>query len=595
MLQINSGKLYTRGVGRTNQLRGVLYSNLELCYGKDVPTVAGTLRETDGIRGNRAIVYEIEERIEAAEAGPGILISHTIAPFLTDFSALASFGLRAIVSPDAAVVERLTSKGPGFASYDPPSKFALRYFDERLPLSDDEIALFSAFVDQLIALDRKSFLAAMRAIRTFVTGLHRMRDDLALAYTLFVSAVESLAQEFDGYSTHWHDVDERKRGPVDKALAKASARTRDGVREAIRSTEHASLARRYRAFVLNHVGGDYFRASGLVPGAAIARHELEEALRQAYALRSRYVHNLRELPDALTLAQGHREVAEVDRRPVLSFEGLIRLTHHVISAFVATGNTVEHEPYDYMMEQSGVVMAPLAPELWVGRPLRKAKDARQRLEGHLSQIVPLLAGKQEATITDLRPIYPDIERLAKSSGAANRTTLLTLYTLFAALMSKDDRSERLDALLQQHSAKIGEPSSEALVMGTLFGSLDAWPLETHKETLERYFEQRSKPGGLHAPKLLDAAMCFALAERCRKERDFDAALDWIGRAVETHPGLPAVVALESDFSQRRKIDWQSVLLPKLTKPKRRRRTKQNKPSGGSKKGAPAPDCKAGNS
>ena len=96
VLQINSGKLYSRGVGRTNHLRGVLYSNLELCYGYDVVTAAGTLRETDGPRGNRAIVFEIEEQIEAAEEGPGFLVSHTIAPFLTDFSALATFGLRAI-------------------------------------------------------------------------------------------------------------------------------------------------------------------------------------------------------------------------------------------------------------------------------------------------------------------------------------------------------------------------------------------------------------------------------------------------------------------------------------------------------------------
>ena len=592
MLQINSGKLYTRGVGRTNQLRGVLYSNLELCYGKDVPTAAGTLRETDGIRGNRAIVYEIEERIEAAEVEPGVLISHTIAPFLTDFSALASFGLRAIVSPDSSVVERLTSKGPGLASYDPPSKFAQRYFDERLPLREDEIAPFSAFVDQLIALDRKTFLAAMRAIRTFVTGLHRMRDDLALAYTLFVSAVESLAQEFDGYSTQWQDIDERKRGPVDKALARASPRTRDGVREAILSTEHASLARRYREFALHHVGSDYFRAPELETGGAIARHELEEALKQAYALRSRYVHNVRELPDAVTLAYGHREVVEVNRRPVFSFEGLIRLTHCVISAFVAAGNTIKHEPYDYTLEQSGVVMAPLAPEMWVGKPLRSAKDAQQRLEGHLSQLVSVLAGQEKAKITDLRPIYPDIERLAKSSSASNRTTLLTLYALFASLFSKDDRSERLDALLQQHSAEMSEPSSEALVMGTLFGSLDAWPLHTHKEMLEHYFERRSKPSGLHAPKLLEAAMCLALAERYRIEQDADAALDWLGRAVETYPGFPAVAALEADFSRRKRIDWHSALLPKLAQPKRSRRTMRGKPSGGTERGTPTPDRNA---
>jgi len=46
MLQINSGKLFARRIGRTNHLRGVLYSNLELFYGYDVVTAAGSLRET---------------------------------------------------------------------------------------------------------------------------------------------------------------------------------------------------------------------------------------------------------------------------------------------------------------------------------------------------------------------------------------------------------------------------------------------------------------------------------------------------------------------------------------------------------------------
>lgn len=50
MLQINSGKLFQNGIGRTNSLRGVLYTNLKLPWQRDVVTAAGTLRETDGGR-----------------------------------------------------------------------------------------------------------------------------------------------------------------------------------------------------------------------------------------------------------------------------------------------------------------------------------------------------------------------------------------------------------------------------------------------------------------------------------------------------------------------------------------------------------------
>ncbi|NGO53445.1 hypothetical protein [Allomesorhizobium camelthorni] len=574
MLQINTGKLYARGVGRTNQLRGVLYSNLELCYGYDVATAAGTLRETDGMRGNRAIVYEIEERIEQAEVGPGFLISHTIGPFLIDFAALATFGLRAIVSPDPAVVDRLTSKAPGLASYDPPSKFIRRYFDERIALQEGEIARFKELVDQLLALDRRHFLGAMRAIRTFVTALHRMRDDLALAYTLLVSAVESLAQEFDGYTTSWKDVDERKRVPVDRALAKASKRTGNAVREAILGSEHASLARRYRAFVLHHVDRDYFRAPDLIAGAAIARHELGEALRQAYVLRSRYVHNVRQLPDAITLSDGDREAAEVDRRPVLSFQGLVRLTHHVITAFIANGPTTTHEPYNYTREQAGVVMVPLAPEMWVGMPLMSAKQARQRLEGHLEQLVPVLMNAPNATVTDLRPIFPDMERLAKSCAKLERSQLLTLYALFARLIPKHDHSAKLDALIEQHMDVIGAPSSEALVARTIFGMLEAWSIDVHREALEQYIAARVTPSGLQAPRILEAAMCLALAERFRVARRYKEAREWVGFAVEACPGHQAVRDLEERFSYRKRVDWQNALMPRLAL----RRAPKHKPS-----------------
>ena len=49
MLQINSGKLYPNGVRRTNELRGVLYSNLFLMQMEDraIVTQAGRLLQAE--------------------------------------------------------------------------------------------------------------------------------------------------------------------------------------------------------------------------------------------------------------------------------------------------------------------------------------------------------------------------------------------------------------------------------------------------------------------------------------------------------------------------------------------------------------------
>jgi hypothetical protein len=569
MLQINSGKLFTRGVGRTNHLRGVLYSNLQLRHGYNIVTAAGTLLETDDGRRSRAIVFEMDERIEAAEEGPGFLISHTIAPYLLDFSALATFGLQALVSPDSSLVEQLTSDAPGFSSYNPPRYFLRRYFDDRITLAKEQIQPFCDLVDQLIALERRHYLAAMRAIKTFVAGLHRMRDDLALAYTLMVSSVESLAQEFDGHGTAWTDIDERKRTAVDVALKQASATTAAKVRAAILSTEHSSLARRYRAFVTLHIDHEYFCEPHLAVGGGIARHEIDEALRQAYALRSRYVHNLLPLPDAIELGDSNREVTELERRPALTFQGLVRLTRHVIAAFIASSPKVKVQPYNYVREQAGVVTVSFAAEVWVGAPLKTAAHAKQRLEGLLDQLVSVLA-RDGKSVTDLRPIFSDIERLAKSSKA-HRTTLLNLYALFAySLLSEEERPLSLDALFHRHMHELSAPSSEGLVMRTLFDTLEGWPVDVHEKVVDSYFSQRVKPGGLHAPKVLNAAFCLALAERHRQAKDISKAEQWLARAVETFPGHVGIRSLETNFSPRRRIKWREVLLPRSArrKPKR---------------------------
>lgn len=121
---------------------------------------------------------------------------------------------------------------------------------------------------------------------------------------------------------------------------------------------------------------------------------------------------------------------------------------------------------------------------------------------------------------------------------------------------------------------IGAPSSEALLARTLFGTLDAWPVEVHQETLDRYFAAGSTPSGLHAPKLLDAVFCLALAERYRRAKQHRAAQACLARAVEAYPGHPPIRALEETFSARKRIDWQTALLPRLAKRKARR----NKPS-----------------
>jgi hypothetical protein len=110
--------------------------------------------------------------------------------------------------------------------YHSPSQFLRRCFDPELYIRGSDAQELIDFCEQLVDLERRLYLGAMRAIKTYVSGIHRIRDDLGLAYTLMVSAIESLAQEFDGYNSAWDDVDERKRDAARRMSGRHTARMR---------------------------------------------------------------------------------------------------------------------------------------------------------------------------------------------------------------------------------------------------------------------------------------------------------------------------------------------------------------------------------
>src|SRR5579871_1839412 len=101
MLQINTGKLFQSGVGRTNKLRGVLYTNLFMAgHDASIETAAGTLLSAEPLGDPGTLVYELTEKIEDGRIASGVLISHSVWPYLYDFAFVVSFALNVTCTPD---------------------------------------------------------------------------------------------------------------------------------------------------------------------------------------------------------------------------------------------------------------------------------------------------------------------------------------------------------------------------------------------------------------------------------------------------------------------------------------------------------------
>lgn len=257
----------------------------------------------------------------------------------------------------------------------------------------------------------------------------------------------------------------------------------------------------------------------------------------------------------------HWEVARVERRPALTFQGLYRLSRHVIRAFVAAGPKVETEVYNYRSEEAGVVIMDLAPQYWVWRPLENAAEALRRLEGQIQLSTSVLAKEPDATLVDIRPMLADVERLLPQASHAHRPALLNLHLLFNLMVSPDQRTPEFERFLEKHGEEANRPGPISLVVSTLLGGTNDWTPGDHHQALDAYFAQSLRSRALHAPRLLEAAACLEVAEKYRRAGEDAELRVMLARAVEAHPGHAGLLALESEFDPLRPIDWRAMLLP----------------------------------
>lgn len=562
MLQINSGKLFNRGVGRSNHLRGVLHTNLRFGFEEKIETVAGRLLPTSTIQNSLSLVYELTEQIEAQAIGPGVLVSHGIDPYLQDFSAVTAFVLNATCTPNYDLARRLISGQRGLATHNSPQKLIKRTFDEQVWCQQREAVQLVDFVQQLIGLERKTYLAVMRSIRTYVTGMHRVADDLELAYTLLVASIESLAQDFDGHRSSWQDYDEKKRHLIDKALVGAEHGTINRVREALLDIEHTSLARRFRDFAIFFIKPSYFREETSGVDRPVGRSDLASVLNQAYRLRSGYIHNLQELPKILTLGHSYNETVCIDRTPYLTLQGISRLARHVINEFISRQPIVATESYDYSLERAGIVQVPLAPEYWVGRADKvNAGDGRARLEGFLEQLTAHVMGTQNATITDLRPVLEKVETLFPKMKAKDRRSFIALYYLFNLLAPPESKMPTFEKIFNIYGKDLDQPSSESLIVHVVTGQSPTWDITSHSHALKEYFRLRDRKSGLRVTQVIETAMVLTLSERYRISGALDDAQKMLSFAVENFPGHTGLAQFEGAYDGQKPIDWKALLLP----------------------------------
>lgn len=329
---------------------------------------------------------------------------------------------------------------------------------------------------------------------------------------------------------------------------------------AILSIEHVSLRRRFRDFALAHLEPAFFRGEAADQQNPVGLSELPGALYQAYQLRSRYVHNLDELPKVLTLGHSFGETTRVGRNTMLTFQGLARLARHVITTFLFRQPQVDTEPYDYRLERSNIVQMQMAAEYWIWQTEGlTAAQGRLRLEGFLEQLAPLLDGVPDAKITDLRPLLSVVEPMLPTMRATERLPFLTIYFLFNWLALGEQRMPNLEATWKRFGEELQTPSVESLLVHLVQQKMPHWPITEHQSVHDNYFGRRDRKNGLQVARTFEMRLTLMLAERCRAGGNQDAARRLITSAVENRPGYFPLLDLETNFAPDQPVDWRDEI------------------------------------
>lgn len=306
------------------------------------------------------------------------------------------------------------------------------------------------------------------------------------------------------------------------------------------------LARRFRAFVLDHVRPEFYRAEAAAASRPIRGQDLPNALTVAYKLRSRNVHELRVLEPELWVIADREDTIRFDDRWVLGLEGLNRLCRHVIKTFVERAPTEIDRDFDYRQHLPGIVRVSLAPQLWIGASEGfTAAQGPRFLEGFLELLLPVMAEEPGAELIDISGVLEKIEGILPGEQRSEvRVPMVALYVLWHRFLSAQHHRPKARSVIDRFAKDIQGPSMVAFAVRVLVGDPVEWTEDELRNLVDARRGELEKGRGQKLSARFDAALLLCLAER-RWEEARDEAMKLISEAVESLPGDEGLIRLEA--------------------------------------------------
>lgn len=550
MLQIISGKFFGNKDIHEHKGRGILYSNYS--WFNTIETEIASLEPADLHGDAKGYVLSYVNRLESDE-GKGFSLVRTGDPeIVQQFKILCSFGLNAYFDHDKANVQlNCREKSGGIGDDTVPAQFVPRFFKKQIDGNLAEIDYFKQLVKQVIGLKREDYKNVITCLGNYSDALEVVNFNLDLAYTMLIYSLEALSKKYNHYTPSWQDYDQRLKKELEAHFASLDNEKVQGIKDTLIKSAHLKLQQNFIDFICKNISDSFFEEESFAVTSALKKSELKRALRNAYILRSGYVHELRTILKQLKLpAIAAGDVFRWQGDPYLTFSGLIRVFRHVIKNFIWSRETVESEKVNWRNELPGVYWFEPAPQYWVWQHENfHTTHATSKFSGFLSQLAGAIIQKEP--LSDLKLLLERYATLFPNAKKKDKVSMYCMYLLYSISVSEEHRPVNHEKFITDYEDLSEIPCIETMVTYLYLGQEWPWEFDVCRKIYEEYNISRFSSSSLKLPSTFEIGILCRLGNLCPSEEDLGGRTTWFKLAQHEAAGLEHIQKYIGDCIQNK--------------------------------------------
>lgn len=531
MLQIISGKFFKSDDRFTHEGKGILFANFS--WVEPIETCVATLEPVDTYASVSSYVVSYCNQIEK-EVPPAknFLVRTGDSEIIEQFMIICSFFLKAFFHQDrTAVATACRDQKYNLSDYCIPSQFVPRFFSRQIRGNTNEVEEFKKYVDQVVGLQREDYKSVITSLQCFNDAMQIVGVNINLAYSLLIYSIEALAQRSDSFVPKWEDYPQNTRLNLNEIFKGMEEDAAERIKETLLKDSNLKNTVRFLNFVRSNIDDSFFIEESPEGFMALRKGEFDQALKNAYVIRSKFAHLLQPIQEQLRHPQmADGDVVRFADEPYLTIAGLVRIAQHVIRNFIKKSKKVAQEDFDWRRSLPGIMRMEMAPQYWIWQHEGvKAEHSTKKLSGFLSQLESVML-RSEA-ITDLRDLLDKYEKLIGQSSSPYKEQLLVTYVLYNEYVNEEHRSKNHSKVFEKYKNIFDVCTIETLLAWMLMGQNWPWTKDECVSCWNGYLKVAHRKNTIKTPPAMGVALMLEIASMFLNDGDESKYREWMDSAI----------------------------------------------------------------